>query len=132
MVKKKNTKTKTGDYEIGYGKPPKHTQFKKGKSGNPNGKSKRRKSIAELIAEEGEQIVTVTVDGHPVQLTKMQVAVKSVVANACKGDHKSFVLIMANQPSVETKAVSNLENFSWTEEHEELLRAARDEDNPII
>ncbi len=25
------------DYEVGYGKPPKNTQFKKGKSGNPKG-----------------------------------------------------------------------------------------------
>jgi hypothetical protein len=28
------------NYEIGYGKPPKHTQFKKGRSGNPNGRSR--------------------------------------------------------------------------------------------
>ena len=26
------------DYEVGYGKPPKGTQFKKGQSGNPNGR----------------------------------------------------------------------------------------------
>ena len=26
------------DYEVGYGKPPKHTQFKRGQSGNPNGR----------------------------------------------------------------------------------------------
>ena len=29
-----------GPYEVGYGKPPKHSQFQKGKSGNPKGRPK--------------------------------------------------------------------------------------------
>ncbi len=31
------------DYEIGYGKPPKQTQFRKGQSGNPRGRPKGKK-----------------------------------------------------------------------------------------
>ncbi len=31
-------KAPKGSYEVGYGKPPKQTQFKKGQSGNPLGK----------------------------------------------------------------------------------------------
>ena len=27
-----------GDYEVGYGKPPKHSRFKPGQSGNPKGR----------------------------------------------------------------------------------------------
>jgi Family of unknown function (DUF5681) len=30
-------------YEVGYGKPPKSTQFKKGRSGNPSGRRPRKK-----------------------------------------------------------------------------------------
>ena len=26
------------DYEVGYGKPPRHTRFTKGRSGNPRGR----------------------------------------------------------------------------------------------
>jgi hypothetical protein len=33
----------SGEYEVGYGKPPKHSRFKKGKSGNPQGRSKGTK-----------------------------------------------------------------------------------------
>ena len=29
------------DYDVGYRKPPKHSQFKKGVSGNPRGRVKR-------------------------------------------------------------------------------------------
>ena len=28
------------DYDVGYGKPPRSSQFQKGKSGNPSGKRK--------------------------------------------------------------------------------------------
>ncbi len=30
-----------GEYEVGYGKPPQHTQFKKGQSGNPRGRPRK-------------------------------------------------------------------------------------------
>lgn len=129
---KKNAKPNNGGYKVGYGKPPKHTQFKKGKSGNPSGKSKPKKSIAELIVEEGEKMVAVTENGQQTLVSKMELLAKSVFANAIKGDHKSIALILHNQPSVEAEVYSGLEGFSWTEEHEELLRAARDEDNPIL
>ena len=33
--------TRKIDYEVGYGKPPKNTQFQKGVSGNPKGRPKK-------------------------------------------------------------------------------------------
>jgi hypothetical protein len=38
----------TGKYEVGYGKPPKDTQFKPGQSGNPKGYKKHVKSLKTL------------------------------------------------------------------------------------
>lgn len=50
------TKTKNDDnYDVGYGKPPKATQFKKGTSGNPKGrprKSQSQRSIASRVLKE--------------------------------------------------------------------------------
>ena len=34
----KKSEEKTDGYEVGYRKPPKHSQFKPGQSGNPNGR----------------------------------------------------------------------------------------------
>lgn len=42
--------------EIGYKKPPKHTQFKKGQSGNPSGIPKARKQLLDEAADMAAQI----------------------------------------------------------------------------
>ena len=40
------------DYEVGYKKPPIHTRFKPGVSGNPKGRPKGTKNLATDLAEE--------------------------------------------------------------------------------
>jgi hypothetical protein len=36
-------------YDVGYGKPPPHTRFQKGQSGNPKGRSKGTKNFAAIF-----------------------------------------------------------------------------------
>jgi len=127
MAKKKSGEA--DDYVVGYGKPPKHAQFKKGQSGNPNGKPTKAKSLQELIAEEGGKLVSITENGVQITLTKMEVAVKAAVNKAMKGDHKSLLLIMHIQSLSEKERLEEFEGFSWTKEHEELLKLAQDENN---
>ncbi|MGE0257325.1 MAG: DUF5681 domain-containing protein [Alphaproteobacteria bacterium] len=38
-------------YAVGYGKPPPHTRFRKGVSGNPRGRPRRKTDLASLLAE---------------------------------------------------------------------------------
>jgi len=59
-------------YKVGYGKPPKASQFKRGKSGNPRGRPKGSLRLAtDLAAELGEQI-TVREDGRSRRVSKQR------------------------------------------------------------
>jgi S-adenosylmethionine/arginine decarboxylase-like enzyme len=44
---------------VGYGKPPLHTRFKKGQSGNPRGRPRGAKNLSTLVSDALDQTVVV-------------------------------------------------------------------------
>ena len=52
-----------GDYEVVYGKPPRHTRFKKGQSGNPRGRPSGSKNLTTLLGEVLNELVVVAESG---------------------------------------------------------------------
>ncbi len=82
-------------YKVGYGKPPKAAQFKRGKSGNPKGRPKGSLNLAtDLAAELGEQI-TVREDGRPRRISKQRALIKSLMAQALQGDVRATAAMLA-------------------------------------
>lgn len=76
-------------YDVGYGRPPRRSRFKKGRSGNPRGREKGRQNYrTEFLRELGEK-VTVTENGLPRKLSKQTLTIKRMVADAIKGDSKA-------------------------------------------
>jgi hypothetical protein len=82
------------NYPIGYGKPPKHTRFKPGKSGNPNGRPRKSTTLEEDIERELAAVVTIHVDEKPRRFTKRQLIAKGCVNKAVKGDTRSTQLLL--------------------------------------
>ena len=83
------------EYEVGYGKPPKKSQFKKGVSGNPNGRPKKKKSISDILEEELSQKVVVKNSGKQEILTKKELIVKVLVQKTMKGDINALKQVIA-------------------------------------
>ena len=76
-------------YEVGYGKPPEATRFKKGHSGNPKGKVPGRKNLRTELLEELGTRVTVTEGGKQRLLSKQSIILKRMIADAAKGDARA-------------------------------------------
>ncbi len=71
--------------EIGYGKPPKESQFKKGQSGNPRGRPKGSKNLNTLIKRELESRITIEQNGTKRKIRRKEALVKGLVNDALKG-----------------------------------------------
>jgi hypothetical protein len=86
-VKKKNAPAQVSN-PVGYGKPPVHSRFRKGQSGNPTGK--RRHGNAEraqaLIWEEAYRLLSVREGDKVTRMPALQAVVRSQIASAAKGN----------------------------------------------
>src|SRR5947209_18057749 len=81
------------EYEVGYGKPPRHGRFQKGRSGNPNGRAKGRKNLARLLTKAIDEPVTVTENGRRKTITKLEAATKQIVNKAASGEPRATQLL---------------------------------------
>jgi len=81
-----------GNYDVGYKRPPKSTQFKKGQSGNPKGRPKGTKDLKTDLAEELQERVLVKEGSTERKISKQRAMVKSLMAKAMKGDARAIGL----------------------------------------
>lgn len=96
------------DYEVGYKKPPKSTQFQPGQSGNPKGRPKGVKNLATDLEEELEQFVIVHEGNQTLKVTKQRAMLKSLFAKALKGDVRATSALITLIVGLEqSKAQSN-------------------------
>lgn len=77
------------DYKVGYGKPPPHTRFKKGRSGNPNGRSKGSKNLLTLLDQVMNAGVAINENGKRKIISKMEAVVTQIVNKAASGDARA-------------------------------------------
>lgn len=77
------------DDSVGYGKPPQRSRFKKGESGNPNGRPKATpNAVTALLGALSEKIV-IQENGKRKKITKGEAIMKQAVNRAASGDHRA-------------------------------------------
>ena len=79
-----------GNYEVGYGKPPKHSRFQSGQSGNPGGRKKGARGLKSDLHAELVSSMTIQINGERVTATKQQLMVKTLTTRAAAGDIRAI------------------------------------------
>lgn len=83
------------DYEVGYGKPPKHSRWKPGESGNPRGKEKGHKGLKTDLEAELNATATVTgKDGWSKKGRQQRLVIATLCRRAANGDLKAQALLI--------------------------------------
>jgi len=104
------------DPKVGYGRPPKSGQFKRGKSGNPRGRPKGSLRLATDLAAELNEQITIREDGRQRRVSKQRALIKSLVAKALQGDVRAntamlalYMRVITDLPGDQEAIVDNIE-----------------------
>ena len=113
-----------GHYKVGYGKPPKTKQFKRGRSGNPKGRPKGNRNLATDLADELGEKISVREDGRSRRISKQRALIKSLMARALQGDIRATAAMLALYARVITEPPDNSNDAIEADELEILRRFA--------
>lgn len=114
-----DSKKSKGDYEVGFCRPPKHSRFKKGQSGNPRGRPRKSNDLNALVRAELATTIVVHEAGREKRITKREAIIKQVVNRAIKGDAKASQFVLTHM-----EKHREIEPFTPTEADDAALLAA--------
>jgi len=100
--------------KVGYGRPPVHTRFQPGKSGNPSGSRKKSKDLNARLKKAAEEKVEVQEGGRKRKVKKIDLAMTQMMNKAAQGQPtflkmalKEFQSAEAAEPSAMPQELSD-------------------------
>ena len=128
MSKKSKNGRGNGDYEVGYGKPPVQTRFRKGQSGNPRGsyrKSEPWDRANQLMLKEAYRSVTVRDGDRTMKMPAIAAIFRSQLAKGLKGNGpaqraslRMIEAIEGRQSALNTEALKTIIEYKADAERE--------------
>ena len=93
------------DYEVGYGKPPRHSRFKKGQpTANPRGRP--RKDMAALLFEGLNKKVVVTENGRRRRITLREAITRQLINQSASADLRATKMLLDMIKDAEKQAAA--------------------------
>ena len=82
------------DYEVGYRRPPRDHQFKPKQSGNPKGRPKRTRNLADTVSRHLDGEMTVRQGGRERRMNRREILVQKLYERALGGDNRAASLLL--------------------------------------
>jgi hypothetical protein len=118
-------------YEVGYAKPPKATQFKKGVSGNPKGRPKGAKGLNTLVLKVFGEKVAVRTGSGTLRMSKMEAMIHKLAEQGFGGNLRAISIALnryaASVPDDAARPLDAANDPGDLDEHDRaILEALRD------
>ena len=113
------------DYEVGYGKPPRHTRFEPGRSGNPRGRPPGAKNMKTLLSKALNELVIVTEDGGRRKVSKREAIVTQLVNRSAKADYKAIQILLGMLRDIEGDTDAHSSDAAFTEADQQIIQRIR-------
>jgi hypothetical protein len=110
------------DYVVGYGKPPLHSRFQKGRSGNPKGRPCGRKNMSTLLSDALNGSVIVVENGRRKKITKREAIVTQLVNKSASADLKATQMVLAMLSDLESRADASADPAPFTEADQQVIQ----------
>jgi hypothetical protein len=110
-----------GDYEVGYGKPPCHTRFEKGHSGNPKGRPSGAKNLSTLLNEALNECVIVAEDGGRRKITKREAIVRQIIDRSTTADLRAVKILLDVLRDTESRTQPAAPETTFTAADEKVI-----------
>jgi hypothetical protein len=83
-----------GMYQVGYGRPPLHSRFKPGQSGNPKGRPRRSRNMRTIVKQVLSEDMHIREGGRLRRMSAMEALVRTILARSFKGDPKALASLI--------------------------------------
>ena len=110
------------DYEVGYGKPPRHTRFEPGRSGNPRGRPPGAKNMKTLLSKALNELVVVTEPGGRRKVSKREAIVTQLVNRSAKADYKAIQILLGMLRDIESDTDPHPSDPTFTEADQQIIQ----------
>lgn len=77
------------EYQVGYCRPPLHSRFKPGQSGNPSGRAKGSQNLKTLFDKILNEQIALQDGTQSRKVTKAEAIIRRLIIGALKGDSRS-------------------------------------------
>ena len=110
------------DYEVVYARPPRHSRFVKGQSGNPRGRPRGAENIKTLLDEALNELVVVTDHGGRRKVSKRKAFITQIVNGGAKGNFRAVPILLAMLKDFESDTALQATEPAYTEADRQIIQ----------